>query len=239
MSSSSSSPPSPPSPPHASSVREMFEGVAPRYDLVNRVLSLGIDRSWRRQVVEALGLGAEHVVLDLCCGTGDLALEIAGHARCVACDFTWNMLTRAQAKSANSATSLGLAAADTLSLPFPDETFDATTVAFGLRNLADMDRGLREMRRVLKPGGTLAILEFSHPQSFWLRGPYRFYLNAVLPRMGNVLSRKGEAYRYLAESIRGFPEPEALVEMMGAAGLREVSYRRLSGGIVAIHRGAR
>jgi len=228
-----------PSQSRASSVRQMFEGVAPRYDLVNRILSLGIDRSWRRRVVEALGLGAEHVVLDLCCGTGDLALEIAGHARCVACDFTWNMLTRAQAKSANSETPLRLAAADALSLPFPDETFDATTVAFGLRNLADMDRGLREMRRVLRPGGTLAILEFSHPQSFWLRGPYRFYLNVILPRMGDLLSRKGEAYRYLAESIRGFPEPDTLVGMMGTAGLREVSYRRLTGGIVAIHRGTK
>ena len=226
-------------PPHASSIREMFEGVAPRYDRVNRVLSLGIDRSWRRHVVEALGLGAEHVVLDLCCGTGDLALEIAAHARCVACDFTWNMLTRAQAKSADSETPFALASADALSLPFPDATFDAATVAFGLRNLADMDRGLREMRRVLKPLGTLAILEFSHPQGFWLRGPYRFYLNVVLPRMGDLLSRKGEAYRYLAESIRGFPEPETLVGMMGEAGLRDVGFRRLSGGIVAVHRGTR
>lgn len=225
--------------PHASSIREMFEGVAPRYDRVNRVLSLGIDRSWRRQVVEALGLGEEHVVLDLCCGTGDLALEIAEHARCVACDFTWNMLTRAQAKSADSETPFAVASADALSLPFLDETFDAATVAFGLRNLADMDRGLREMRRVLKPSGTLAILEFSHPQSFWLRGPYRFYLNVVLPRMGDLLSRKGEAYRYLAESIRGFPEPERLVGMMREAGLREVGFRRLSGGIVAVHRGTR
>ena len=222
--------------PQASSIRQMFEGVAPRYDLLNRVLSLGIDRSWRRRVVEALGLGTEHVALDLCCGTGDLALEIAGHARCVACDFTWNMLTRAQSKSRSSETPLGLAAADTLSLPFPDNTFDATTVAFGLRNLADMDKGLREMRRVLKPGGTLAILEFSHPQGIWLRAPYRFYLNVLLPRMGDLLSRKGEAYRYLAESIMGFPDPDTLVGMLGTAGLRDASYRRISGGIVAIHR---
>jgi len=225
--------------PQASSIREMFEGVAPRYDRVNRVLSLGIDRSWRHRVVEALGLEAEPVVLDLCCGTGDLALEIAAHARCVACDFTWNMLTRAQAKSADAGTPLGLAAADALSLPFPERTFDAATVAFGLRNLADMDRGLREMRRVLKPSGTLAILEFSHPQGFWLRGAYRFYLNVVLPRMGDLLSRKGEAYRYLAESIRGFPEPETLVGMMSAAGFGEIGFRRLSGGIVAVHTGRR
>lgn len=223
-------------PPQASSVQQMFEGVAPCYDLLNRVLSLGIDRSWRRRLVESLGLGREHVALDLCCGTGDLALELAGHARCVACDFTWNMLTRAQVKSKSSETPLGLAAADTLSLPFPDERFDATTVAFGLRNLADMDKGLREMRRVLKPGGTLAILEFSHPQGFWLRAPYRFYLNVLLPRMGDLLSKKGEAYRYLAESIMGFPDPDTLLGMMRTAGLKDVSYQRLTGGIVAIHK---
>lgn len=225
--------------PQASAVRQMFEGVAPRYDLLNRVLSLGIDRSWRRAVVDSLSLGADHVVLDLCCGTGDLALEIARHARCVACDFTWNMLTRAQTKSSEARAGIGLAAADALLLPFPDDTFDAATVAFGLRNLADMDRGLREMRRVLRPSGKLAILEFSHPRGFWLRGPYRFYLNVLLPRMGDLLSRRGEAYRYLAESIMGFPEPETLMRMMESAGFRDASYRRLSGGIVAIHFGVK
>lgn len=225
--------------PQASAVRQMFEGVAPRYDLLNRVLSLGIDRSWRRGVVASLGLGEGHVALDLCCGTGDLALEIAGKARCVACDFTWNMLIRAQSKSINAGASISLAAADTLSLPFPDDTFDAATVAFGLRNLADMDRGLREMRRVLKPGGKLAILEFSHPRGFLLRAPYRFYLNALLPRLGDLLSKKGDAYRYLAQSIMGFPEPDTLVDMMRAAGLNETRYERLTGGIVAIHSGVK
>lgn len=213
----------------------MFEGVAPRYDLLNRVLSLGIDRSWRKTVVASLSLGPEQVVLDLCCGTGDLALELARHAKCVACDFTWNMLTRARSKSMSLETPIGIAAADTLSLPFPDDTFDAATVAFGLRNLADMDAGLREMRRVLKPGGKLAILEFSHPQGLLLRAPYRFYLNVLLPRMGDLLSKKGEAYRYLAESITGFPEPETLVEMMESAALENVGFRRLTGGIVAVH----
>lgn len=225
--------------PQASAVRQMFEGVAPRYDLLNRVLSLGIDRSWRHAVVASLNLRAEHVVLDLCCGTGDLALEIAGHSRCVACDFTWNMLTRARSKSVSTETPIGIAAADTLSLPFADDTFDACTVAFGLRNLADMDRGLREMRRVVKPGGKVAILEFSHPQGWLLKAPYRFYLNVLLPRLGDLLSRKGEAYRYLAESIMGFPEPDTLVDMMKTAGLGETGYRRLTGGIVAIHTGTK
>lgn len=224
--------------PQASAVRQMFEGVAPRYDLLNRVLSLGIDRSWRHAVVASLNLRAEHVVLDLCCGTGDLALEIAEHSRCVACDFTWNMLTRARSKSVSAEVPIGIAAADTLSLPFADDTFDACTVAFGLRNLADMDRGLGEMRRVVKPGGTVAVLEFSHPQGL-LKMPYRFYLNVLLPRLGDLLSRKGEAYRYLAESITGFPEPDTLVEMMQAAGLGKTGYQRLTGGIVAIHTGTK
>lgn len=215
----------------------MFEGVAPRYDLLNRVLSLGIDRSWRREVVKALELQPGARCLDLCCGTGDLALETAGSATSFACDFTWNMLTRARDKAAEQRATLQLAAADTLSLPFPDNAFDAATIAFGIRNLADMPRGLEEMLRVLKPGATLAILEFSHPTSFWLRLPYRFYLNVLLPRLGDVLSRRGEAYRYLAESIMGFPEPDRLVELMEAAGFRRADYRRLSGGIVAIHRG--
>ncbi len=222
--------------PEASAVREMFEAVAPRYDLLNRVLSLGIDRSWRREVVESLSLSSSDRVLDLCCGTGDLALEIAEHAECVACDFTWNMLTRARAKSAGRNAGLAVAAADTLALPFLDDTFDRATVAFGVRNLADIHRGLVEILRVLRPGGTLAILEFSHPNRFWLRLPYRIYLNAILPRLGDVLSRRGEAYRYLAESIMGFPEPERLVELLAEAGYRDADFKRLSGGIVAIHR---
>ena len=225
--------------PEASAIRRMFEGVAPRYDLLNRVLSLGIDRRWRSRVVERLQLGPDDRVLDLCCGTGDLALEIARTAHCVACDFTWNMLTRAQTKSSAAARPIQLAAADTLSLPFPSDYFDAATIAFGLRNLEDMPAGLREMRRVLKPGGKLAVLEFSHPHRWFLKIPYRFYLNVLLPRLGDLLSRRGEAYRYLAESIMGFPEPARLVELMQTAGFRDTTYTRESGGIVAIHVGAK
>ncbi|MGH9318374.1 MAG: ubiquinone/menaquinone biosynthesis methyltransferase, partial [Vicinamibacteria bacterium] len=169
-----------------------------------------------------------------CCGTGDLALEIARHARCTACDFTWNMLTRAHVKSERSRRPIELACADALELPFRDDRFDRATVAFGVRNLENMPSGLREIRRVLKPGGRLAILEFSQPSRWWLKLPYRIYLDVLLPAVGGLLSRK-EAYRYLAESIHGFPEPDVLVKLLREAGFSEPSYFRLSGGIVAVH----
>jgi demethylmenaquinone methyltransferase/2-methoxy-6-polyprenyl-1,4-benzoquinol methylase len=220
--------------PHASAIKEMFEGVAPRYDLLNRVLSLGIDRGWRRRVVESLDLRPEHRVLDLCCGTGDLALEIARRSPCFACDFTWNMLSRAKDKSKASGRPLALACADALELPFADDLFDRATIAFGIRNLESMSAGLAEIRRVLKPGGRLAILEFSQPKPVWLKLPYRIYLDWLLPALGGLLSRK-EAYRYLAESIQGFPVPEVLVRLLEEAGFSDAGYGRLSGGIVALH----
>jgi demethylmenaquinone methyltransferase/2-methoxy-6-polyprenyl-1,4-benzoquinol methylase len=220
--------------PEASAVREMFERVAPRYDLLNRVLSLGIDRHWRRRVVESLEIGPEHQVIDLCCGTGDLALEIAAKARCTGCDFTWSMLARAREKSRTARRPIALACADTLALPFGEDLFDRATIAFGIRNLESMEAGLAEIRRVLKPGGRLAILEFSQPNRWWLKLPYRFYLGFVLPAVGGFLSRR-EAYRYLAESIQAFPVPERLSELLQQAGFSRASYVRLSGGIVALH----
>jgi demethylmenaquinone methyltransferase/2-methoxy-6-polyprenyl-1,4-benzoquinol methylase len=220
--------------PDASAIKEMFAGVAPRYDLLNRVLSLGIDRAWRRRVVASLELRPEHRVLDLCCGTGDLALEIARWSSCTACDFTWNMLTRARAKSRSAGRPVSLACADALELPFRDDLFDRATIAFGIRNLESMTAGLSEIRRVLKPGGRLAILEFSQPNRGWLKLPYRIYLDRLLPAVGGLLSRK-EAYRYLAESIQGFPVPEVLSELLAETGFVEPRYSRLSGGIVALH----
>lgn len=220
--------------PEASAIKEMFEGVAPRYDLLNRVLSLGIDRGWRRRVVESLELQREHRVLDLCCGTGDLALEIAREAPVTACDFTWNMLTRARGKSVFMGRPIALACADALDLPFRSDAFDRATIAFGIRNLESMSAGLAEIRRVLKPGGRIAILEFSQPNRAWLKLPYRIYLDWLLPAVGGLLSRK-DAYRYLAESIQGFPVPEVLVRLLDEANFREARYSRLSGGIVALH----
>jgi demethylmenaquinone methyltransferase/2-methoxy-6-polyprenyl-1,4-benzoquinol methylase len=220
--------------PEASAIKEMFEGVAPRYDFLNRVLSLGIDRGWRRRVVESLELRPEHRVLDLCCGTGDLALEIARQAPVTACDFTWSMITRARAKSTSTGRNVAIACADTLNLPFAADVFDRATIAFGIRNLESMTEGLAEIRRVLKPGGRIAILEFSQPNRGWLKLPYRVYLDWLLPAVGGLLSRK-DAYRYLAESIQGFPVPEVLVRLLEEARFREPRYSRLSGGIVALH----
>ncbi len=222
--------------PEASTIRRMFAGVAPRYDLLNRVLSLGIDRRWRREVVSSLSLESGDRVLDVCCGTGDLALEIAPRARCAACDFTWEMLTRAQQKSTRAGAPIRLAAADALRLPFPSGSFDAATVGFGVRNLEDLGAGLRELRRVLRPGGVLAILEFSQPTHFLLRGLYRFYLHGLLPVIGRVLSKRQGAYRYLADSIAGFPDPQTLCRFLVDAGFGNASYRQLTGGIVAIHK---
>lgn len=221
--------------PKATAIRAMFEGVAPRYDLLNRVLSMGIDQGWRARVVSSLELTPRHRVVDLCCGTGDLALAIAPFARATACDFTWNMLTRAKTKTEASGSAVNLAAADSLRLPFPAGTFDRATVAFGVRNLEDMPAGFREIHRVLAPGGVLAVLEFSRPNRWWLRAPYYVYLEWLLPLVGRLLSSRGEAYRYLADSIRGFPNPEVLVEMLEQAGFASVSFERLTGGIVALH----
>ena len=150
--------------PETSTIRRMFAGVAPRYDLLNHVLSLGIDRRWRREVVSGLCLEPGDRVLDVCCGTGDLALEIAPHARCSACDFTWEMLTRAQQKSTRAGAPIRLVAADVLRLPFSSGAFDAATVGFGVRNLEDLGAGLRELRRVLRPGESLPSWSSPNPR---------------------------------------------------------------------------
>jgi demethylmenaquinone methyltransferase/2-methoxy-6-polyprenyl-1,4-benzoquinol methylase len=221
--------------PEAAFIRRMFAGVAPRYDLLNHLLSLGIDRRWRASVAARLALGPSERLLDLCCGTGDLALELAGRCRALGCDFTWEMLTRARRKSRRRGLALELVAADALRLPFADGVFDAATVAFGVRNLEDLTGGLAELHRVLRPGGRLVILEFSQPNHPLLRLPYRLYLNGLLPLVGRLISHRREAYRYLADSIAGFPDPETLSRLLIGPGFRNVRFERLTGGIVAVH----
>ena len=225
--------------PKASVIRRMFSGVAPRYDILNHLLSLGIDGRWRREVARSSELDSADRVLDLCCGTGDLAFAMTPRATCFACDFTWEMLTLAKKKALRKAETLHLAAADALALPFPKESFDAVTVAFGVRNLEDLELGLGEFHRVLRRGGAVVILEFTRPRNLLLRVPYAFYLHIILPLIGRLVSDERGAYRYLADSIAGFPDTETLSGKLRNAGYSEVKCRLLTGGIVAIHRGTK
>ena len=224
-----------------SAIRDMFGAVAPRYDLLNRVLSASLDVVWRRRAAESLTLADPAPVLDLCCGTGDqaLALERRG-ARVVAADFCLPMLALAERKYArlDNGRPHGLAG-DALTLPFEDERFSAVTASFGLRNVADLDAVLREIRRVLRPGGETAFLEFTVPSAPLLRAPYLFYFRRVLPWIGRRLSSRGSAYTYLPESVLDFPQREGFLDRMAAAGFDELECRDLSGGIVNLYRGRR
>jgi demethylmenaquinone methyltransferase / 2-methoxy-6-polyprenyl-1,4-benzoquinol methylase len=210
-------------------VRRMFDRIAPVYDLMNRVMTAGLDGRWRRLTAEAVVRPGDRV-LDACCGTGDLAVaaERVG-GRIVGLDFSERMLERARRKSEGVEWVRG----DLLDLPFEDESFDAATVGFGVRNVADLERSLRELRRVLRPGGRLGILEITTP-----RGPlrlfYRLWFDGIVPLLGKLL-RGGSAYTYLPASVRRFPGPEELAALLERAGFADVSFRLLAGGIVALH----
>lgn len=228
-------------------VREMFTQIAPRYDLLNHVLSLQLDRLWRARVTRRLAPilnRAEAVVLDLCCGTGDLALSLArpGKARVIGADFAHPMLVRAMEKSAqqaagNGARSIPFLEADALGLPFGDAAFDLVTTAFGFRNLANYESGLREIYRVLKPGGTIAILEFTEPPDNLIGDAYRWYFCNVLPRIGGMLSGDPAAYQYLPKSVSRFLRPEALSSLMMASGYASVEFATYTFCTVCLHLG--
>lgn len=217
-------------------VASMFDGVAARYDITNDVLSLGQDRAWRRAVVRAVDARPGSTVLDLAAGTGTSSepFDRAG-ARVVPADFSLGMLRVGKRRRPD----LGLTAADALRLPFADASFDAVTISFGLRNVADTEAALAEMLRVTRPGGRLVVCEFSRPRWAPLRTVYLNYLMRALPSVARVVSSNPESYVYLAESIRGWPDQAALAARLGAAGWGEVAWRDLSGGIVALHRGTR
>ena len=227
----------------AAAVRRMFSSIAPRYDLLNHLLSANIDRVWRRRAVDRLGWerAPEGTYLDNCAGTLDLAVELAGRegfrGRVVGSDFTYPMLERGAPKLARLP--IEPACADALQLPFPDRRFDGATVGFGVRNLADLDAGLREMARVLKPGARLVILEFTTPGWQPFRALYLGYFLRVLPLVGRLVSRHSTAYTYLPESVRQFPEPPELAARMRAAGFDGVEWKTLTGGIAALHWGVR
>jgi demethylmenaquinone methyltransferase/2-methoxy-6-polyprenyl-1,4-benzoquinol methylase len=221
----------------------MFSGIAGRYDLLNHLLSGNIDKRWRRTTARALesSLVEGSRVLDVACGTGDLSLVLdeAGAARVVGLDFCRPMLEIARIKAESDSRTIPFVEGDALRLPFADETFDAVTIAFGLRNLAGVADGLRELRRVLKDGGRLAVLEFSSPVLPGFRALFRFYFTRVLPRIGGLVSGSRGAYEYLPDSVSRFPDQKRLAELMRAEGFEKVEYRNLTGGIAALHTGTR
>jgi demethylmenaquinone methyltransferase/2-methoxy-6-polyprenyl-1,4-benzoquinol methylase len=221
-------------------IRQMFDGVARRYDLLNHLLSANLDRRWRRRAVAEVGPDGDALVLDLCGGTGDLSLALArsGSAkRVICCDFSHEMLTLAADKFRRSGVDgrCVVLEGDALRLPFANRSFDAVTVAFGVRNFADMDAGFREIRRVLAPAGRLVVLEFSKPTAPLLKQLYNFYLGRVLPRLGDRVSGHSGPYGYLARTISEFPDPARLAGRIREAGFAACGWQTLSGGIVAIH----
>src|SRR3954452_5270614 len=214
----------------------MFDGVARRYDLTNDVLSMGQDRRWRTAVVRAVDARPGETVLDLAAGTGTSSepFERAG-AFVVPCDFSQGMLRVGKQARPH----LQFVAGDGTRLPFADDTFDAVTISFGLRKIVDADAGLREMRRVTRPGGRLVVCEFSAPTWGPFRTIYTEYLMRALPPVARAVSSNPEAYVYLAESIRAWPDQPALAERLRKAGWSKVAWRNLTGGIVALHRGVK
>jgi demethylmenaquinone methyltransferase/2-methoxy-6-polyprenyl-1,4-benzoquinol methylase len=220
----------------------MFGRIAPRYDLLNHLLSLDIDKIWRRRVAKKFSVilhDPSARVLDLCCGTGDLSLafrkEAPVGAEIVGSDFVPEMLLRARAKAAESGANVTFVEADALSLPFDEKSFDLLSCSFGFRNLANYEKGLQEIYRVLKPGGVAAILEFAEPRGVLFGKLYRFYFRRVLPRLGALISGNGSAYTYLPNSVSKFPTPEALQALFDRVGYVEARFVRWTGGIVALH----
>ncbi|MDZ4848826.1 MAG: bifunctional demethylmenaquinone methyltransferase/2-methoxy-6-polyprenyl-1,4-benzoquinol methylase UbiE [Pirellulaceae bacterium] len=226
-------------------VRRMFAQIAPRYDLMNHVLSLNIDKSWRTRTLNRLDLSSNAPVLDVCTGTGDLAISMAlkstGRYRVIGADFCLPMLELARQKQLRfdeSGSLVSFIEADTQQLPFHDNTFQAVTVAFGIRNVADTRSGLVEMIRVCKPGGQVAILEFSRPTWPILKQLYDGYFRWILPMIGQAMARNSEsAYNYLPESVRQFPSGRAMIELLERTGLKDVRAWPMTFGVATLYIG--
>ncbi|MDR7483188.1 MAG: bifunctional demethylmenaquinone methyltransferase/2-methoxy-6-polyprenyl-1,4-benzoquinol methylase UbiE [Armatimonadota bacterium] len=221
-------------------VRDAFHAIAGRYDLLNHLLSGGLHLLWKRAAVRAAGLGPGGRAVDVCCGTGDLLAGLARaggkDGRVVGVDFAWGMAAAAhrrlaRERLAGAAVLLG----DAETLPLRDRTLDAATIAFGLRNVPHPAQALREMHRVLRPGGRLVVLEFGQPHPAWFRALYDLFSRAVIPRLGGWLSGRPDAYRYLHDSIRQWPDPERLSDLIREVGFADVRYRRLTRGIAVLH----
>ena len=229
----------------ADMVADVFHSVASRYDLMNDLMSAGIHRIWKRFAIELSGVRKGNAVLDIAGGTGDLAARFADivgpGGQVVLADINNSMLKVGRDKLLDSGYlgNLEFVQADAQDLPFPDESFDCVTIAFGLRNITDKDAALRAMLRVLKPGGRLLVLEFSKPQNPLLGKAYDAYSFRVLPLMGRLVANDSDSYQYLAESIRMHPDQETLREMMEDAGFSRCEYHNMTGGVVALHRGVK
>jgi len=230
------------SPDFADQVNRMFDRVAERYDLLNSVMTAGLHHRWRQRAAERTELKPGDAALDVCCGTGDMTLELARRVTpdgyVIGCDFSEPMLDLARKKAAGDFPSARFEWADALQLPYDAGRFDAVTVGFGIRNFADHDRGLLEMARVLRPGGRLVILEMTQPRRPPLSIFYSLWFDRIVPLLGS-LSNDPEAYSYLPESVRSFPGPQGLAEKMDAAGFTRIRWTILAGGIIAIHSGVR
>jgi demethylmenaquinone methyltransferase/2-methoxy-6-polyprenyl-1,4-benzoquinol methylase len=225
---------------HAKAVRAMFSGIASRYDLLNHVLSMNIDKRWRRLVRQRLQPILEKpdaTILDVACGTGDLSIELKSHSKAivVGTDFCRPML----AVAAEKANSIPFVEGDAMNLGFANCSFDAVTIAFGLRNLSNFADGLSELHRILKPGGKLAVLEFSSPIIPGFRQAFNFYFTRILPRIGGAVSGSRGAYEYLPDSVSKFPDQKRLAALMQETGFDDVEYTNLTGGIAAIHIGTK
>lgn len=223
----------------AARIREMFGRVAPRYDLLNHLLSASLDRLWRRRLARSLELEPGSRVLDLCAGTGDQAVALRRQRyRVAAADFCLPMLALSQPKfgvAPERGPAPSPVQADALLLPFADASFDGATVSFGLRNVADLDRALTEIARVLRPGGRIGVLEFTVPSRWPLRGPYLFYFSRLLPALGRWISGDASAYAYLPESVLGFPQGAAFARRLAERGFTETRWQSLTGGILALY----
>lgn len=222
-------------------VQEMFNGIAPKYDLLNHLLSMGIDKSWRRKAMRELEGGRRGTVLDIACGTGDFSIEALRHGveRVVGADISENMLAVAREKAREKGLEdrLEFRYGDSENLDFEDGTFDAVTVAFGVRNFEHLERGLAEMCRVLRPGGKVVVLEFSTPERFPMKQLYRFYFKQILPRVGGLVSGDRKAYEYLPASVFAFPQGDRFLQIMRSCGYRNVAQWRLTFGIASLYTG--
>lgn len=226
----------------ATQVRGMFDRIAGVYDVMNSAMTAGLHHQWRERAVDRAEVGPGSDALDVCCGTGDLALalrrRIGPDGRVVGCDFSEPMLELARRKSGEEKLPVEFGWADALELPYGDRSFDAVTIGFGARNLADLERGISETARVLRPGGRLVILEITRPQREPLASFYSLWFDRLVPVLGSVAG-DSEAYTYLPNSVRSFPEPEQLAAMIDAAGFERIRWLLLAGGIIAIHSATR